>query len=340
MSRTLDIRTLDAAAKHYAAEFLREDEAHKTVEGRFMHGPTYVMNNFVAFGFKDEHDYLVKKIQGMMGSDTLVAFNKLAKERFEPRSDELLADMLAEKLAIDVDGNHIPGLIGTTKVNGARYMGRHMIEVERPDSIRRRKVLRSLGQDPGPRETHLRPAAKYWPIYAGEMEERLAGSKIPDLFPEGTPGLPVGALDTRISNEIAILMCDAAVDNLDEGTLGAVLEGRSDSAGRPADPDASVLGVLLFTLNAATSTTFGGAVDDTGKATATANTIDPDTAADATGTLLYVRASSSSVADTPLDDHIDGEAGTSGADFNFNTLAIVLNAQVDLTAWTVSQPES
>ncbi|MCH8809732.1 MAG: hypothetical protein IH993_07875 [Proteobacteria bacterium] len=62
--------------------------------------------------------------------------------------------------------------------------------------------------------------------------------------------------------------------------------------------------------------------------------------ADATGTLGYCRASSSNAADTPLDDHIDGEAGTSGADWNFNTLSIVAGATVSATAWTVTLPES
>jgi hypothetical protein len=145
------------------------------------------------------------------------------------------------------------------------------------------------------------------------------------------------ALNTRISNECAILACDAVVDNLDEGTLGAVIQGRTGA--QPADPDTAVSGTNLFTLTC-TDPAFGGAVDNTGSARATASAITDDTSADATGTLGYCRASSSSVANTPLDDHIDGEAGTSGADFNFNTLAIVSGATVSMTAWTVDMPES
>ncbi len=63
-------------------------------------------------------------------------------------------------------------------------------------------------------------------------------------------------------------------------------------------------------------------------------------AADAAGTLGYCRASATNDGATPLDDHIDGEAGTSGADFNFNMLSIVSGATVSLTSWTVTMPES
>ena len=114
-------------------------------------------------------------------------------------------------------------------------------------------------------------------------------------------------------------------------------EGRSGA--QPADPDTAVSGTLLFALNANTSTTFGAAADAAPGAIATAGTIDDDTSANATGTVGYVRASSANSVDTPLDDHIDGEAGTSGADFNFNTVAIVSGATVSLTSWTVTQPE-
>jgi hypothetical protein len=145
------------------------------------------------------------------------------------------------------------------------------------------------------------------------------------------------ALNTRISNECAILACDAVVDNLDEGTAGATIQGRTGA--QPADPDTIVSGTNLFTMTASTIA-FGAAVDNTGSARATAAAVTDDSSADATGTLGYVRASSSNAADTPLDDHIDGEAGTSGADWNFNTLSIVSGSTVSTTAWTVDMPET
>ena len=145
------------------------------------------------------------------------------------------------------------------------------------------------------------------------------------------------ALDTRISIAFAIAMVDAGLLLIDEGTVGVVLEGRTTP--RPADPDAAVTGTLLFALNSDDGTTFGGAVDGAPDAVATAGVIDDDTSANATGTLLYLRASSANAVDTPLNDHIDGEAGTSGADFNFNTLEIVSGATVSLTSWTVTMPQ-
>ncbi len=145
------------------------------------------------------------------------------------------------------------------------------------------------------------------------------------------------ALDTRISIAFAIAMVDAGLVLIDEGTVGVVLEGRTTP--RPADPDAAVTGTLLFALNSDDGVTFGGAVDGAPDAVATAGVIDDDTSANATGTLLYLRASSANTVDIPLNDHIDGEAGTSGADFNFNTLEIVSGATVSLTSWTVTMPQ-
>ena len=145
------------------------------------------------------------------------------------------------------------------------------------------------------------------------------------------------ALNTRISNECAILACDAVVDNLDEGAGAAVIEGRTGV--QPADPDTAVTGTLLFSL-VCTDPAFGAAVDAAPGAIATASAITDDTSADATGTLGYCRASSTTTPPTPIDDHIDGEAGVSGADFNFNTLAIVSGATVSMTSWTVTMPES
>lgn len=130
---------------------------------------------------------------------------------------------------------------------------------------------------------------------------------------------------------------DAAVDNLDEGAGAAVIQGRTGA--QPADPDTAVSGTNLFTL-VCSDPAFGNAADAAPGGTATASAITADSSADATGTLGYCRASSTADGATPADDHIDGEAGTSGADFNFNTLAIVSGANVDLTAWTVTQPES
>ena len=84
---------------------------------------------------------------------------------------------------------------------------------------------------------------------------------------------------------------------------------------------------------------FNGATDLAPDAEAAANAIADDVSADATATLGYCRASSADTIITLKNAHIDGEAGTSGADFNFNTLAIVSGATVSMTAWTFRLPQ-
>ncbi len=311
MARSLNTKTLSGAAKHYAAELLREDRPHPTIEGRFLGGPSYVMRNFFNFTFMDEFDFMFETIRGQLGPDTLRDFDKAAKDRFEPRSKEVLAQMLLEKLAVDVDGNHVKGAIGTTKSN-ARIVGYQL-------------------------DRHGFVHNAYWPIYAGEHAERIAGNQDIDPLPEGVVGMPVGALNTRIANVVAIGMCNFAVDELDTGAQAGVIEGRSGA--QPADPDTAVTGTLLFSLPLS-ATAFGAASDAAPGAIATANAITADSSADATATLGYCRASTTTTNPTPVTDLIDGEAGTSGADFNFNTLEIVSGATVDMTSWTVTQPET
>lgn len=146
------------------------------------------------------------------------------------------------------------------------------------------------------------------------------------------------ALNTRISNECAILACDAIVDNLDEGTGAAIIRGYTTA--QATDPDTAIgAQTLLFTL-VCSDPAFGNAADAAPGGQATASAITDDSAADATDTLAWCRVSATNDGATPLDDHIDGEAGTSGADFNFNTVAIVSGATVSMTAWTVTMPES
>jgi len=332
MSRQLDTATLDSAAQHYAAAFLRPDAQSRS--GRCIAGPSYVMQDLYNLTYKDEHEHVVKAMRGYMGQATIKEFERLSSNAFKPREERVLHELLASKLAVDPDGAHIPGRIGSTQVIGYRPVGTRLVEVELPESIRYRK---RMGLDKSHRITRWKQVPDYWPIYAGETEERLAGSDVPDPLPPGARSLGVGALNTRISNEVALLMCDAAVDNLDEGTGAAVIQGRTGA--QPADPDTAVAGTLLFTL-VCSDPAFGAAADAAPGGTATASAISDDTSADATGTLGYCRASSSNDGAAPLDDHIDGEAGTSGADFNFNTLSIVSGATVSLTSWTVTQPES
>ncbi len=335
MSRKLDTANLDNAARDYAGQFLMPSIPSRRDPSKFIGGREWVMQCLCNATFKDAFGYLVTGIKQQFGPAPLMEFEKLAKELFTPRSDKVLAELLEKKLAITPDGVHIPGKIGTTDIGG-RHVGHFLVEVETPDSVARRRRL-GLPKSPEHRDVMMVMAKHKWRIYAGEEEERAAESGVADEFPVSSL-VPIMALDTRISNNLAKAAADAGVDLVDEGTQGVVLEGRTTP--RPADPDTAVTGTLLFALNSDDATTFTAATDGAPGGLKTAGTIDDDTSADATGTLLYIRASSANALDTPLNDHIDGECGTSGADFNFNTLAIVAGATVSLTSWTVTMPEA
>lgn len=319
MARELKTETLKAAAKHYAGLFLRDAEPFPRA---------WVMREFHNFTFKDEFEYLINAIRGQLGPDALADFEARGKSVFDPRSDKLFAELLANKLAITPDGEHIPGKIGTTTVGG-RVVGKRL----------------------------TRHGAKNaaWPVYAGEEAERALGNVRPvgtdapgadpippedTLWPDETMHMGYSqymALNTNVSIAFALAALDPALDLLDEGSLGGVIKGWTTA--QPADPDVAIgAQTLLFTLTCST-TAFAAAADQTPDAQAAASTITDDSAADATDTLAFCRASSSNVADTALNDHIDGEAGTSGADFNFNTLAIVSGATVSMTSWTVKLPQ-
>lgn len=157
--RTLLTKTLDGFAKHLAAEFLRPDVPSKHTEGKFIGGQALVMQDFYNLTFRDEFDHVLKAFRGQLGPDALVEFDALAAERFTPRDDAVLAELLAEKLAIDPEGDHIPGKIGKVQF-GKRIVGKQL-----------------------DKEGNVKNA--YWPIYAGEEEERTADNGVADPLPEG-----------------------------------------------------------------------------------------------------------------------------------------------------------
>lgn len=343
--RVMDVSTLDGAARDWAGEYLRNSRFSVATPGLAVGGKEWVLENFRKAGFLDEFNYLIEKFRRQLGPDTLADFNMEVGHRLEPRDPKDHEQLLAEKLAVDVHGVHLKGKIGTTVTDG-RLIGTHTVTVEAPDSIARRRRLGLVKCKENCEYTQV-TAKHVWNVYAGEHEERLMEAvakeeghpykSVTDELPPGTPGISVGALTTRIGNAAAQDAADAVVDLLDEGSAGAVIQGRTTP--RPADVDTAVSGTNLFTATYNT-TAFGAAADATPGGIATAASITADSSADATGTLLYCRVSSSDSSDTPKNDHLEGEAGTSGADFNFNTLSIVINSTVDITAHTVTMPES
>jgi|GEM_PF-2363942 len=343
MGRQLDIDTLQIAARHFASEWMRDDRKNPSRK-LFIGGPSYVLQEFYNFSYKDEFERLVNADDGIkawLSGKALADFETRSGKVFSPRDDAVFANLLREKLAIDPDGNHIDGVIGTVQV-GVRPIAKRIFNVEARDSIARRKRL-GLSISDGADEREMIQAVRLlvWPVYAGEAEERAAESSSPDVLPEDAmPTLPdgrrpggVGATNPNISAESAIAALDAIVDSLDEGSTAATIRGRTGA--QPDDPDDTESGTLLFTLTMS-DPAFGAASDDTPGAIATAETVTDDASADATGTLGYCRAGATG---TGADDHIDGSAGTSDADFIFNTLAIVSGATVSMSSFTVSLPQ-
>ena len=328
MARNLATETLDLAAKTWAGHFNLPSVYSKWNEDTAISGREWVMQSFFRADFKDEFAYLLPKFKARLGPDSLAEFEKEAMERFTPRDDTVFATLLADKLAIDPDGNHIPGKIGTVVVGQTKVGTR---------------VTRHGMQD------------ARWSLYAGEKEEREAGNvRDRGKVGKGADPLPpedtfwhdeqahIGiselyALNTNVSIAFAQAGIDASLALLDQGSVAGFVQGWSGA--QPVDPNAADVGTLLFSLTLTTPTPFGAATDAAPGALATAASITQDASADATLTVLYCRGSSSNSLFTVLNSHIDGEAGTSGADFNFNTVAIVSGATVDMTAWTVTQPQ-
>lgn len=320
MTRQLDVATLDQAAIDYAGMFLQPDR--KSPSGKvFVTGPSRVKQDFYNATFKDEFEYLDGKIRDELGKRAKARYDALAKDSFKPRDDKVFERLLKEHLAIDKNGSHIEGAIGKVVVGG-RVVGKR---------VTRHGVL--LAE---------------WPVYAGEEEERSIKSSVVDPIPPagviwpdetshmGAPSV-LQALNTNVSIAFAQAGINAALDLLDEGSSNGILRGYTTA--QPVDPNVAVSGqTLLFTL-ALTDPAFGNATDDSPGALATAASITDDTSADATATLAWLRGFSSNDGASPLNAHIDGEAGTSSADFIFNTLAIVSGATVSMTSWTVTQPQ-
>lgn len=298
-TRTLNTATLDLAVQDYTAQFFQNTIYSTRNPEVAVTGREWVMQSLYNADFKDEHEYLKTRIRANLGPGARKEFDKLAEATFTPRDDAVFEALLEKKLARNPAGEIIPGAIGTTQI-GSRIVG-HRPKVVKLRNDREIVVMKPIAE----------------PIFAGQEKE-----------------FGVGAQVMNISAECALLALDAIVDNLDEGTGAAVIQGRTGT--QPADPDAATTGTLLFTL-VMSDPAFGAAADQAdGTVDAAAASITDDSSADATGTLGYCRVSATNDSITPLDDHIDGEAGTSGADFNFNTLAIVSGATVSMSSYVIT----
>ena len=328
MAREILTDVLDQAAKDYAGNFNLPSVFSRQSPEVAIGGREWGLQNLYNCSFKDEHLHLMKVFKECLGPASLKEF-EAESGRYTPRDDAVFAALLAEKLAITPDGNHIPGKVG---------------------------VIQFGSRDVGQRMTRHGKQGAFWPIYAGEEEERALGNTrergkdgtgVDPLPPTDTfwPGelnhmggpTELFTLVTNVSIAFAQASLDAGLALLDEGSVAGFVNGREGT--QPVDPNAAETGVLLFSLTLTTPTPFTSATDAAPDALGTAATITDDTSADATNTLNYCRGNSSNSLFTPLNPHIDGHADTSAGDFNFNTLAIVSGATVSMTSWTVTLPQ-
>lgn len=351
--RNMQESTLVGAAEHYMKEWNRPSVPHAHAPGVWIGGRTYVMNNLYNMTYKDEHEFMMSVLKRVMDPHDYKDLMVAAAARFTPRQQGVFEAELEKRLAIRPDGTHIPGKIGSVSI-GTRKVGTKVLEVphykSRPRDLKQRllfingtlmdRVLFRSRTTPKLVEMRYITRPTHWQVYAGEIQEREAESGVADPLPpqaEMFSLLPNEAYATnpKMSNVGAITACDALVDQFETlGSTAGTINGRTGT--QPADVDATETGTLLFTLSLNLNDAFGGAVDDTGKATATANTITDDTSADDTNTLGYCRCASTG---TGADNLFDGEAGTSASDFNFNTLSIVSGTTVSMSSFTISVSE-
>ena len=316
MTRPLDTKCLAGAIDYYAGQFLLPERRHPHNRERLVGGPRFVVKDLYNLTFKDEFEVIVEGILGTLQGPALDRFVAQTKEVFEPRDDQVFEELLREKLAVDLNGDHIEGAIGTTQVHQMRIVGRKAIVTRSGEA----KVVDEL-----------------WPIYAGEQEERANNSKVVDPLPDTTQPLAVGAAVSRLSYDVTAAGLNAMADKWDDGTDAAIIQGRTGAA--PATVETAATGTLLFQLTGS-DPFFGNAADQNPDAQVDAAAITSDSSADATGTLGYCRDFTTNDGATPLTALADGNAGTVDEVHQFNTAEIVAGAQVDMTSRTIKQLEA
>jgi len=136
-----------------------------------------------------------------------------------------------------------------------------------------------------------------------------------------------------LSDAAAKAGCDAVAALANSGTL-KIYDGTQAADANTAVGAQVLLATLTFGATAFGASAAAGTTP-TRKATATANTITGDTSADATGTATWFRMLKSDGTTVIM----DGSVGTSGADLNLATTSLVAGVDVEVTSFTLSQPE-
>lgn len=134
------------------------------------------------------------------------------------------------------------------------------------------------------------------------------------------------ALAPKLSNAAASAAADAVTALLDDGYL-RIYDGSQPSTANTAITSQVLLAELRFH-----STAFGAAVNGA----AEANSISPDTSANATGTASWFRALKSDGATAVF----DGSIGTSFSNIVLSSTSITAGETVDITTFTYTQSKT
>lgn len=136
-----------------------------------------------------------------------------------------------------------------------------------------------------------------------------------------------------LSDDAAKASADAVAAKCNSGTI-KIYAGSQAADANTAVGAQTLLATLTFGSTAFAASSASGTTP-TRKATATANTVTGDTSADNTGTATWFRVLKSDGTTVVF----DGSVGTSGADMNLATTSLVAGVDVEITSFTLSQPE-
>ena len=142
--------------------------------------------------------------------------------------------------------------------------------------------------------------------------------------------------NTKISNAAAIAEVDAIGPLFDAGTgpgLLRIYDGTQPAGG----PDEAVGAQVLLAELTLSDPAFGAGADANPGGRITANPITDDTSANATGTATWFRGVDSNGL-AIIDGDVTATGG--GGDLELNSVEISVGAQVSVTSWTITAPES
>lgn len=137
-----------------------------------------------------------------------------------------------------------------------------------------------------------------------------------------------------IANAQALECCNAVVDAADLGSGVAQAKLVIYDGTPPTNADTALSSNTVLAELDMTNPAFGAAVDVAPGARATAAAITSDTAANATGTASFFR-----ILDRDSTSRIQGAVATSGGELTMNSVAIQINATVEVTSLTITMPE-